>query len=106
MNSNIEFHQNLYVIKSISVVIDDLHVMSSDNRLFGFGGNSYKVLGVENACNEMTEILIDRPNDIQIIEVYPSYIASYVMLGRPNESMNLFKILKRDGFVDIDIKLG
>ncbi len=106
MDTPVELHQNLHVVKSINIVVDDLHVLSTDNRLFGYGQNSYRVLGIDSDCSTMREIVVDRPGDSQIIEIYSSYIGSYLLLGKPSEHMNVYKILKRDGFVDIDIKLG
>jgi alpha-tubulin suppressor-like RCC1 family protein len=86
----------------MDVTIDELFMISTDGKLYGYGNNAYGVFDQDTRGQTMMrQINLNIPQSYQLVDVKHSYCASYLIFEKLVHKLDLFKKWKRGSFYDV-----
>ena len=104
----IPMNENVGKILDFCVQVEELFVIGNDNKLYAYG--EYKSFKGDHSFTTnylvMTELDISKQKSAVIggsIQVVPRYNGAYLIVSKPSHNLDLYRVLKKRGFIDLVI---
>ncbi len=101
-------HPSVGRILDFSVQVEALFVVGQDNRLYAYG--EHETFALYHAFSQsyptMTELDVSKQKSTVIggnIQVVPRYNGAYLIVSKPVHNLDLYRVLNKRGFIDLEI---
>ena len=105
--TEVKLHSSIGRIQDFFVHIAELYVTSMDNRLFAQGDrasySSYHTFSADYPV--MTELDISEQKKILpgVVQIVPRYDGGYMLITQKSNPLNIYRLLKKEVFLDLEI---
>jgi hypothetical protein len=108
--SEIKLHPYVGKIRDFYVNIDELYLVGQNDKLYVQGTRtSGSIHSLRKDYPEMEEYKIDSQRNTligsHIHQIAGRYDGAYLILSKPTKTIDLQRILEKQGFIDLDIKV-